>query len=327
MPYEDITKIYLPFDSVRNVKTFLDFIDPGMIIMMRYDLWYNLLFEAKKRNIKLIIANARFDHKDKFWNMKLTRSFKMAMYRMIDKIFVISDEDENNYRKKLINFKGDIIRVGDSKYERVFESAKTFTKTDVLPESVYSGKKVFVVGSSWKDDEDVLLPVIDKTLFFQKDLLTILVPHEPKETKISAIESNIASNYLKIKTIRYSIISEFKDENLIIIDCIGKLAQLYSIAYFSYVGGGFRTGLHNILEPVIFKMPVFFANKAKNSDEDDLLIKSGCGFVVDNKKQFYKIFRTLLKNHNLRDEIGEKCNLVFKETLGTASTIVEILNN
>jgi 3-deoxy-D-manno-octulosonic-acid transferase len=101
--------------------------------------------------------------------------------------------------------------------------------------------------------------------------------------------------------------------------------SLYSQAYVSYVGGGFRSGLHNILEPVIFNMPVFFSNLVKNSDEDEVLLSSGCGLLVKNKKQFYKIFKEIIDDKELRDRIGGKCKSVFEKKLGTAKKIVEYL--
>ncbi len=322
IPFSGIDKTYLPFDTISNSRKFLDLIRPEIIILMRYDLWFNLLYEAKKRNIKLVIANARFDHKDKFWNWRITSSFKKVMYKMIDKIFVIDDEDELYYRYKLKKFKGEVIRVGDSKYERVFNLFKDIKDEKPLPEKVILNKKVFVIGSSWKDDEEILLPAIDKALENGVPLLTALVPHEPKETKISAIEKNIKDKYKNIKAIRLSQIDKYNAENLLIIDSIGLLIKLYSISYVSYVGGGFRTGLHNILEPVIFNQPVFFSNIAKNSDEDEVLLETGCGILVENKLQFYKEFKKILTDETYRNQIAERCRKVFENTLGTANRII-----
>jgi 3-deoxy-D-manno-octulosonic-acid transferase len=292
---------------------------------MRYDLWFNFLYEAKKRKITITVANARYDEKDKIWSLLIAGSFKKTMYRMIDKLFVIDKDDEINYKNKLRGFKGEIVMVGDSKYERVYHSVKDMKNDDVIPEYIYRDKKVFVIGSSWKDDEDIILPVLDRIESRGNKILTILVPHEPKETKISAIEKTIYERYNNLKTIRYSGIAEYKDENLIIVNVIGKLAQLYSIAYISYVGGGFRTGLHNILEPVIFNVPVFFANEFKNSDEDELLLKSGCGFVITGKKNFYKQVYPLFRSIEYRNEVAGKCSKVFEHTLGTAEKIVNNL--
>jgi 3-deoxy-D-manno-octulosonic-acid transferase len=319
-----IFKTYLPFDSYKNVKKFLEFISPEIIIMMRYDLWYNFLYRAKRMNIMTAIANARFDTKDRTWKIPLVSSFKKCMFKMIDVLFAIDEDDEYNFKKVLLN-NSEIFKVGDSKFERVLQSVKTIKKDDVIDSSIISGKKVFVIGSSWKEDEEILLPVIDKIQQYEPDLLTVLVPHEPKETKLVLIEKNIKQNYENLKAIRYSSLNKYSGENIIIVDCIGKLLGFYSISYVSYVGGGFKSGLHNILEPAIFNIPVFFANEVKNSDEDEVLLKYGCGILVSNQNQFYKDFRKILTDKKLHDEIGSKSKQVFDDKLGIAKKIVNHL--
>jgi 3-deoxy-D-manno-octulosonic-acid transferase len=121
------------------------------------------------------------------------------------------------------------------------------------------------------------------------------------------------------------MLENYAGENLILVDCIGKLLNLYSISYVSYVGGGLRSGLHNILEPAIFNVPVFFSNEVKNSDEDEVMLKSGGGILVENKNQFYKDIRRILEDKALRDETGEKCKMVFKDKIGIAGKIVNHL--
>ena len=325
IPYENTIKFYLPFDSYFKMKKFFKLLKPDLIILIRYDLWFNFLIRAKKLNIKTIIANARFDEKDIFWKLPVFRSFKKILFSLIDELFVINEEDKNNYQKILNKKSSSVIMMGDSKFERVFEASKNIKKENVLDEEIILNKKVFVIGSSWKDDEEIIFPVIDKIAENDSSLLTVLVPHEPKETKLLLIERNIKEKYKNLNSIRYSNIKGYNNENLIIIDSIGKLMSLYSQAYVSYVGGGFRSGLHNILEPVIFNMPVFFSNIVKNSDEDEVLLSSGCGFLVKNKKQFYKIFKEIIDNKELRDKIGERCKSVFEKKLGTAKKIVEYL--
>ena len=320
--YPEVIKTYIPLDSVYNVKKFLDLTDPEIIIFMRYDLWFNLLYEAKKRKIRTVLANSRYDELDRTWSIPVISSFRKTLYGMLDIIFAIDDQDEINYRKKLGRENVEIIRTGDSKFERVYQSAKKEFTEEFFPKEIIKDKKIFVIGSSWKDDEDVILPAVDKALLFNKDLLTMLVPHEPKETKLEAIERSIASSYGNIRTIRYSDIIRYKDENLIIIDRIGLLSKLYSLAYLSYVGGGFKTGLHNILEPAIFKMPIMFSNEVKNSDEDEILLKYGCGILISDSRHFYRYLRTFLDNKKLRDETGEKCSFVFKDSVGIAEKIV-----
>ena len=320
--FPETIKTYLPLDSLSNEKKLLDTINPEIIIFMRYDLWFNLLYESGKRGIKTVVANARYDEKDITWNFPVASSFKKTLYGMIDTIFVIDKFDEKNYRKKLAGLNTNVIKIGDSKFERVYDSMKNFSGENVLPEKITKGKKIFIIGSSWKEDEEVLLPAIDKTLRYEPDLLTIIVPHEPKETKLDVIEKKIESKYPTLRSIRYSKLDSFSKQNVIIVDKIGILSKLYSTAYMSYVGGGFKTGLHNILEPAIFNMPVLFSNDVKNSDEDEILLKYGCGIRVRDTRQFYRLFREILKDENLRNDIGKRCHLVFRDNVNVSEKII-----
>ena len=245
------------------------------------------------------------------------------MYGMIDKMFTIDEADQQNYTEIMEEFSTEIIKTGDSKFERVYEASKSFNIQEVLDKKIYENKKVFIMGSSWKEDEEIILPVIDRISVYEPELLTILVPHEPKETKIKLIESNIEEKYFNLKSIRYSDIGNYNGENFIIIDCIGKLASLYSIGYVAYVGGGFKSGLHNVLEPAIFNLPVLFSNEVKNSDEDEILLEKGCGILVHSRNGFYRDFRRLLSDRERRDEAGSKCRLVFESTLGTSQKIIK----
>lgn len=323
IPKGNIIKTYLPIDTKSNARKFLDIVHPEYIFFLRYDLWFNLMLEAKKRNIKLVLVNARFDEDDNTWKLPVVSSFKKTMYGMLDIAFAIDETDEKNYSEKLKDTK--IIKVGDSKFERVFKAAKNVNTDEFIDKKILTGKKIFVMGSSWKDDEDVILPALDKALEYNNNILTFLVPHEPKETKMKAIEDNLTDKYPQIRSIRISKIIEYSSENMIIVDRIGILMKLYSAADITYVGGGFRTGLHNILEPAIYNKPVFFSNKVKNSDEDEILISSGAGIIVEDTKQFYRRFRELLENDELRIETGNKAKIVFKDNLGIAKKIINIL--
>ena len=325
IPFPEIVKTYLPFDSDKKAKRFLETGKFDTIIFMRYDLWFNLVYEAKRRNIRMIIANARLDEKDVFWIIPGLNSFKKTLYNMVDTAFVIDEEDRDNYSRYLDTDKTQVVMVGDSKYERVYAASTKKLDDGIFDKSIIEGKKVFVMGSTWKDDEDMILPALDKTAGLEPDIFTFLVPHEPKEKKIDIIEKTIQEKYKNLKAVRFSNIENYNGENLVIVDRIGILMGLYSIAYISYVGGGLKSGLHNILEPAIFNMPVFFANKVKNSDEDVMLLRTGCGKVVDDTRSFYRNFRTLLKDKELHDSMARGCRFVFEGSLGTAKKIVESL--
>lgn len=315
-------KTYLPFDSKFKVSKFLNILQPEFIIFMRYDLWFNLMYEAKSNGIPMYIANARYDKKDFTWTLPVISSFKKELYSMLTGLFTIDKKDQIEYSKVLSEKSTEVYLVGDSKFERVKQSVGHREVIPGFENIVTPNKKVLVIGSSWKEDENILMPVIDRLFRYEPDLFVILVPHEPKEKKIDIIMKNLSAEFSNIHPIRYSLIGNYKNENLLIVDRIGMLMKLYSIAYVSYVGGGLKSGLHNILEPAIYNMPIIFGNKVKNSDEDEILIRAGCGFVVEGKRSLYRLLRKILSDKTYRDEVGEKCKSVFDGSEGIAKRIV-----
>ncbi|WP_075460291.1 3-deoxy-D-manno-octulosonic acid transferase [Candidatus Kryptonium thompsonii] len=200
-------------------------------------------------------------------------------------------------------------------------------KKRIIPENVTKTKdgvrkKIFVVGSSWREDEDVIIPAIIKIQKYQPEILTILVPHEPTEQNIERIEKELES---KTSYIRFSKIEKYSDEKVIIVDSVGHLMTLYSYADVAYVGGSFKQGIHNVLEPATYGIPVIYGPKINNSPEAQKLAQIGGGFIVKNEKEFYKILRKLLSDENLKTEAGKKSYELVKLNLGATEKIIEAI--
>jgi len=157
-------------------------------------------------------------------------------------------------------------------------------------------------------------------------LMTIIAPHEPTEDTLEEIEYEFQTRFKNLKPIRYSNIKRYKDENVILIDCIGILMTLYKYADLAYVGGGFQTGMHNVLEPAGYGIPVLFGDQKLSEDAENLIRKGG-GIAVDNQEELYKYIVTLLNNTNERKVIGKKSFSVFDEKNDASKKIAEIVKN
>jgi 3-deoxy-D-manno-octulosonic-acid transferase len=153
---------------------------------MKYDLWPNHLFFARKANFTLCLANAIIDERKTSSIFK--RFFFSTFYEMFDFIFLISPEDEISAKRLKLN-RPKIIPTGDTRYDQVYLRSKDAMKKELLPDEIAQGKKILVAGSTWKEDEDVLIPVILKIQKFEPNFLTILVPHEPTRENIERIET------------------------------------------------------------------------------------------------------------------------------------------
>ncbi|MEN3038028.1 MAG: glycosyltransferase N-terminal domain-containing protein [Candidatus Kryptonium sp.] len=323
-PLADVVS-YIPFDSIFNARKFTNLIksDKTYLFLMKYDIWPNHIYMARKNNFTICIANAIVNEKK---TSLPQRFFYGTFYELCDYIFLISENDEKNITKLNLK-KPKIFSTGDTRYDQVFSRSKESKKKAFLPSNATTTKnnerkKIFVVGSSWEDDEKIIIPAIIKIQKYEPKLLTIIVPHEPTEENIRKIEEELAN---KISFIRFSAIENYTDQKVIIVDAVGYLMSLYAYADVAYVGGSFKQGIHNVLEPATYGIPVIYGPKINNSPEAQNLAKIGGGFVVKDKKEFYKTLRKLLSDEKFRIESGKRSFELVSSNLGATDKIIQFL--
>src|SRR4030095_728260 len=324
----NIIKTYLPYDTHGNVREFLNIVNPSAAIFIKYDLWLNLINNLNTRNIFTVVVNSAFDIRRFKWRFPVTLSFKKNVYKMVSFIGV-TDEDDKKRFEELMGPGSEIVVFGDTKYERISKAKEVSSDKTLVNGNVLTHKNVFVVGSSWDKDEDVIFPVLDKIssngLSDELPLVTILAPHEPTEDTLEHIEYDLHVKYPALNSIRYSELYRYTNENIIIIDCIGILMGLYKYADVAYVGGGFQTGMHNVLEPAGYGIPVLFGGQ-KLSEDAEHLIKNGGGIAIEDSKELYKNLLNLLRKKEFRSKIGSRSFSVFDGKNEASKKIAEILN-
>jgi 3-deoxy-D-manno-octulosonic-acid transferase len=311
---------YLPFDSRRQASRFVDIVQPTVVVMVRYDVWPNVLWALKKRNIPTMIANATMKKRSSR-KIFLARQFHRSLYDCLSYILTVS----NNDRLSFDDFKlsGPIIEsIGDTRFDQVKMRRDEAAKKHIFSNRILKGKKIFVVGQSWDADDNVVLPVLFKLQGKMPNLLTILVPHEPTIEHLEQLEYRLEG---QTSFIRFSEMNQYKDEKVILIDSVGVLVPLYRYAHIAYVGGSFRQGVHNVLEPAAFAIPVIYGPKHTNSQEAVALAQQGGGFVVDDEKDLYRVLRTLFDNEAKRIEAGKKARQLVEENLGATERFLKYL--
>ena len=315
--YADIIS-YLPLDKTTNLQKFINITNPKVAILMRYDVWPNMIKVLSNNSIPIMLVDATMRSNSKR-GLPLIKQFNEIIFNQLKTILTISEEDRNNFLKYNL-VKPDIKSVGDTRFDRVHQKSIEASSKNIINTDIIKDKKVIIMGSSWEADENVVLPAIIKLLKNDPKVLLIIVPHEPTIAKIDNLESVF---YKKENTVRFSHLNDYKNERVIIVDSIGILLSLYYYADIAYVGGSFKQGIHNVLEPAVYGIPVVYGPKIDNSQEAKKMVELKSGFVIHNKKEAYRKFRELTSNENKRKMYGDNSKNYVLSNIGATDKIIE----
>lgn len=316
-PYADIIT-YLPFDSRWRAKRFIEIISPNMALFMRYDIWPNHIWALKKKKIPCLLVDATMK-KNSPRKLPIIKSFHKYLYEDFTKILTVSEEDSEGF--KSFNCKNVQIKVvGDTRFDRVYSRSLASKGSKIINREIFKNRRVLVAGSTWQQDEDVLIPVFLKLLKFDKNALMIIAPHEPTVLHLEKLEHEFAG---EVSFIRLSNINNYDDQRVIIVDSIGVLTILYSYADAAFVGGSFKINVHNVLEAAVYGVPVLFGAKIDNSQEAKKLVEVGGGLIVQDKREFYRTMRKLFSDEKLLNECGKKSYEFVNKNVGTTDRIIK----
>jgi 3-deoxy-D-manno-octulosonic-acid transferase len=320
-PLADIIT-YLPFDTRGNARTFLDLVNPDAAVMVRYDIWPNHIWELHARGIPTLIANATMRSRSPRF-FPLARGFHHQVYNAIDDILTVAPSDASNFRKFRLDHPH-IASIGDTRYDQVSTRSADARKRRILPEEILNGRKVIVLGSSWPEDEEVVLPAVTRLLREIPASLCIVVPHEPTEAHLEELEGDLDAG---ISHIRFSAMNEYNGERIIIVDSVGVLLILYAHARFAFVGGSFKQGVHNVLEAAVYGIPVLFGPRYRNSHEPLMLVERGGGFVVTTSDEAYRTMKHLLEDDTACSAAGERAVRFVQSHVGATEQVLSHLEH
>lgn len=270
---------YIPADTKREVARFLDIVKPEVVIFVKYEFWLNMLSELHRRHIRTYIASAIFRRNSIFFS-PFGGIWRKAL-RAFDMLFV---QDENS--KRLLAEIGveNVVVAGDTRFDRVLAIAEKGERVDVV-EQFKGGRRLFVAGSTWGGDEDILLPLINEN----PDVKFVIAPHEMDESRIEHLLRSVKGG-----AVRYTQLStDFMDKQVLVLDTVGLLSRVYGSAEWAYVGGGFGAGIHNTLEAAVYGLPVAFGSKYRKFKEACDLIELGVGRSVKNEEELKAWFDEL----------------------------------
>ncbi|MDX1828511.1 MAG: glycosyltransferase N-terminal domain-containing protein [Lutibacter sp.] len=308
---------YLPLDTKKNVQLFLDAIHPEFAFFVKYEFWPNYLKELKKRNIKTLLISGIFRKNQMFF--KFYGSWMRKSLKAFTQFFV---QEENSKRLlNSINFNN--VKVsGDTRFDRVFEITNQNNELKFINE-FKNDSKVLVAGSTWKDDEIMLVNYINKEALNNEKF--IIAPHNIHSQDIQKLK-----NEIKKPVVLYS---EMKGENLqnfqvFIVDTIGILTKIYSYATVAYVGGGFtKTGVHNVLEPATFGVPIIIGPNFNKFKEAVELVESKSCFVANNSEKLSLHLKKIFLQNEIRELAGNTAKKYVEERTGATAKILKYLKD
>lgn len=274
---------YLPLDTKSNTKNFVQLINPSLVVFVKYEFWFHYLRTLHQKNIPTIIISAAFRKDQPFFQWYGGLFKKMLHYFTM--IFV-QDEESKTLIKNIVA-EDKIVVAGDTRYDRVLSIAANRKQLSLI-ESFINNQPALIAGSTWQMDERLLHLSLSA---LPENWKIIIAPHEIGKERIEEIKK------LFPETILYSLLSNentFIDKKILIIDNIGMLSSLYYYGKIALVGGGFtKGGIHNILEPAVFGLPVIIGPVYKKFVEANLLVSKKYCFPAHDAEECRTILEKL----------------------------------
>ncbi len=313
-PVADIV-IYLPLDTKKNAKRFINLINPELTIFVKYDIWPNFLNELKQRKLKAILISAIFRKQQTYFKF-YGRYLKQALFTF-DHIFTQNETSKNLLHT--INY-NNVTVSGDTRFDRVYSQLKIDNTLDFI-KNFKDNKLCIIAGSTWPEDEALLIKFINATAL--KDIKFIIAPHNIKSQQINHIQEK-----LNVKSILFSKKdhAHLQESNVFIIDTIGILSKIYNYADVAYIGGALgTTGLHNTLEPAVFGIPIIIGNNHNKFPEAQAMIEHGGMFSISNQNEFNTVLNELIENDFKRKQSGNSNTQYVIKNKGAVIQILDYL--
>jgi 3-deoxy-D-manno-octulosonic-acid transferase len=324
---------YLPADTSKNAKQFLDIVKPQLVVFVKYEFWYHHLSQAAYRHIPLLLVSAVF-RKDQFFFKWYGRFYKQMLF-LFRHIFV---QDEASLQLLQENSIMHCSIGGDTRFDRVKEIAENFSPLNAI-EHFTQDKPTIVAGSTWPDDEKLLAALS------QQEVKLIIAPHEINKEPIQSLQKLFPHSIL------YSQIKEAFTENIkdplwhtvqnetggflkkqlaearaLIIDNVGMLSRLYHYATITYIGGGFtKDGIHNTLEAAVYGKPVIFGPNYKKYREAKELIDCGGGFSIATAEELNNLVTELLHKNEKLHRSGEASKKYIDQNTGATEKVLQFI--
>lgn len=304
---------YLPLDTVRNARRFLRLVRPEQAFFIKYEFWYNYLHILKHRHVPVFSVSSIFRENQIFFR------WYGRQYGRVLKCFTHFYVQNEKSRELLASIGlTNVTITGDTRFDRVLQIKE---QAKQLPISIdEEHPKVFVAGSSWPPDEDVIAAYFNK----HRDWTLIIAPHVIGEDHLQQIEKKLEGWNIT----RYTSLSSAHDTwkggggKVLIVDCFGLLSSIYRYATVTYVGGGFGVGIHNVLEAAVWDSPVVFGPNNQKFQEAQELKAAGGGFEISSEEDFATLMNRFVADSQFLENSGHKAGQYVKDKAGATQKVL-----
>lgn len=306
--------VYLPLDTKSNAREFVKIVHPEMAFFIKYEYWLNYLNELKSQKTPTYLISGIF-RKDQMFFKWYGGFYRKAL----DSFAYFFVQNEASKKLLLQLGKSNVAVSGDTRFDRVAAILEKDNSLEYISR-FKNNTLTIVVGSSWPKDETLLVDFINKNEFNVK---FIIAPHNIKDNQIEQLKNGITK-----KTVLFSEMEgkNLADFDVFIIDTIGILTKIYSYADIAYVGGGFgNPGVHNLLEPATFGVPIVIGPNYSHFAEATALVNMGGCVSVLTKKELNDTFKDLILNDAIRSEKGHICSTFVLMNKGATNIIMKTL--
>lgn len=306
---------YLPLDTPANARDFIQLVQPRLAIMVKYDLWLNMLEAAHAATVPVVLVSALFRADSRFLRSRLAPAYRTAFARMA----AIFTQDAGSVAL-LQGFcpSARVFQAGDTRFDRAVQLPGQFQPVEGIAEFV-GGHLCVVAGSPWPKDEAILLPALADLA--DLDLRVVIAPHEIDPARI---DQHIAASQGRMA--KYSQRHAIGPATQILwIDNVGMLSRLYHYADAVYIGGGFGSGIHNTQEPAVYGCPVAFGPKYEKFQEAVDMVAAGGAASVATAGELADILRRWLSDAPLRQALRTQNAAYMQAQAGATQRILDRL--
>ncbi len=305
---------YLPADTPGNAEKFVSLLKPELVIFVKYEFWNNYISAVNNQGIPLLLISAIFRKEQIFF--RWYGGFFRKILNKFNHLFVQDQKSEEMLKSIGIR---NVTVAGDTRFDRVLEIAAAAKSISQI-ESFRGDEKLFLAGSSWKPDEEIISGYINE---FPDRMKWIFAPHEIDRENVERL-----IKLFRVKCVKLSEYNEEgKDARVMIIDNIGMLSSAYRYAYIAAVGGGFGKGIHNILEPACWGIPVLFGPNHERFREAVDLISLGGALPFSNYDDFKSALEELISDVKLYEKSSGSAGKYVKENAGATRKIMEWISS